>query len=123
MFCHHVMLNRDIVSSENCESKVFAERKIDERLIKAFPSTGLAGYFNHLASGARAFRGLVHQFVECADFSTLSLLGVQSCIFSAEPRDRDAAPEPSNKKDALNSSHPSPAPFAFLIVRPGFSLR
>jgi hypothetical protein len=71
----------DIVSGENCESKVFAERKIDERLIKAFPSTGLAGYFNHLASGARAFRGLVHQFVECADFSTLSLLGVQSWHF------------------------------------------
>jgi len=27
----------DIVSGENCESKVFAERKIDERLINAFP--------------------------------------------------------------------------------------
>jgi hypothetical protein len=26
----------DIVSGENCESKVFAERKIDERLINAF---------------------------------------------------------------------------------------
>jgi hypothetical protein len=41
------------------------------------------------------FSGLVLQFVECTDFSkSLSLLGVQSCIFSAEPRDRYA----SNKK-------------------------
>jgi hypothetical protein len=46
----------DFVSDENCESEVFAKRKIDERLIKAFPSTDLAGYFNDL-SGARAFRG------------------------------------------------------------------
>jgi hypothetical protein len=85
----------DIVSGENCESKVFAERKIDERLTP-FPSTDLAGYFNDLQAVLGLFGvGPPVHWNMLIFRSPLSLLGVQSLHFSLPDPEIVAQPEPS----------------------------
>jgi hypothetical protein len=54
------------MSSDNCESKVFAERENNERLSEAFFSTDLAGYFND-PRAVLGLYGVSPPIVQCAD--------------------------------------------------------